>query len=167
MIGNDVVDLQLSRIESNWQRKGFLNKIFTKNEQILIQNSENQEITIWNLWSRKEAAYKIWNRETGIRKYNPTQFECLDLDSEIGKVAFESKLYFSKTEMTNEFIYTIAVSEKEDFLKIITLDNSIEIQKKNGIPFFIFENQVIKYISKTHHGQFEIVIGLRDSQSRF
>ena len=37
MIGNDVVDLELAKKESNWQRRGFLSKIFTKNEQRLIR----------------------------------------------------------------------------------------------------------------------------------
>ncbi len=159
MIGNDVVDLELSRKESNWQRKGFLNKIFTKKEQIFIQNSENQEIAVWNLWSRKEAAYKIWNRKTGIRKLNPTKFECFDLDLDIGKVQFESKTYYTKTKICRDFIYTIAVSNKENFFKIQTLDNSIKIDKQNGIPFYINENNDFKPISKTHHGRFEIILG--------
>lgn len=160
MIGNDVVDLELSRKESIWQRKGFLNKIFTEKEQILIQNSNNQEIAVWNLWSRKEASYKIWNRETGIRKYNPIQFECFDLDPEIGKVQFKSTIYFTKTEVSPDFIHSIAVSKKQNFYRIKTLENSITIEKKNGIPFYINENQVIEFISKTHHGRFEIIVGL-------
>jgi phosphopantetheinyl transferase (holo-ACP synthase) len=161
MIGNDVVDLELARQESNWQRKRFLDKIFTKNEQILIQNSKNQEITIWNFWSRKEAAYKIWNHETGIRKYNPTKFECLDLASEIGKVQFDSKQYFTKTEITSEFIYSVCVSNLDDFSKIKTLDNSIKIEKRNGIPFYINENNEIKPISKSNHGRFEYIVTFR------
>ena len=51
MIGNDIVDLQLAKTESNWQRKGFLDKIFTINEQLIIKNSKNPEITIWNLFN--------------------------------------------------------------------------------------------------------------------
>ncbi len=160
MIGNDVIDLELSRIESNWQRKGFLGKIFTEKEQILIQNSENQEITVWNFWSRKEAAYKIWNLETGIRKYNPIQFECLDVNLEIGKVQFDSKMYYTKTQIYQNFIYTIAVSNKEDFCKIQTLDNSIKIEKQNGIPFYRNKNLEFKPISITHHGQYQFIVGL-------
>ncbi len=158
MIGNDVVDLELAKTENNWQRKGFLDKIFSKNEQILIQKSKNQEIAVWNLWSRKEATYKIWNRETGIRKYNPIQFECLDLDTEIGKVIYDSINYYTKTEISNKFIYTIAVSNIDNFSNIKTLENSVKIEKLNGIPFYINENQEIKPISKTHHGRFERVI---------
>jgi phosphopantetheinyl transferase (holo-ACP synthase) len=160
MIGNDVVDLQLANKQSNWQRKGFLNKIFTIKEQLFIQNSENQEIAVWNLWSRKEAAYKIWNRETKIRRFNPIQFECLDLELEIGIVRFESKIYYTRTEITPYFIYSIAVSKKEDFCKIQTLDNSIKIEKQNGIPFYKYKNIKFKSISKTHHGKFEFICSL-------
>jgi phosphopantetheinyl transferase (holo-ACP synthase) len=62
MIGNDIVDLSLAPKESNWKRKGFLDKIFTKNEQLRIIKSDNPENMVWNLWTRKEAAYKIFNR---------------------------------------------------------------------------------------------------------
>jgi phosphopantetheinyl transferase (holo-ACP synthase) len=158
VIGNDVIDLDLARKESNWQRIGFFDKIFTKKEQFLIQNSENQEITVWNLWSRKEAAYKIWNRDTGIRKYNPIQFECFDLDSEIGKVQFESKLYLTKTIISQNYIYSIAVTKIEDFSKIETLDNAIKIEKKNGIPYCVNENHEITLVSKSNHGRFERLI---------
>jgi phosphopantetheinyl transferase (holo-ACP synthase) len=161
MIGNDVVDLQLSQIESNWQRKGFLDKIFTKNEQFLIQQSENQEIAVWNLWSRKEAAYKILNRETGIRKYNPIQFECCNLYSEIGKVQFESTTYYTKTEISSDFIYSIAVSNREDFCKIETLNNSIKIKKTNGIPYYINDYQKVIPISKSNHGRFERIVSIK------
>ncbi len=162
MIGNDVVDLELSRKESNWRRKGFLDKIFTKNEQFLIQNSENQEIAIWNLWSKKEAVYKIWNRETRIRKFNPIQFHCLNFDLDIGIVSYNSNIYFTKTEITTEYIYTIAALNKEDFSKIKTFNNSVQIKKLKGIPFYNVENQEIIPVSKTHHGRFEFIIGLRN-----
>ena len=80
MIGNDIIDLALALKESNWKRKGFLDKIFTKNEQLLILNTQNPEVMVWNLWSRKEAAYKIYNRQTGIRGYFPLQLECFNME---------------------------------------------------------------------------------------
>ena len=43
MIGNDIVDLALAQKESNWKRKGFLNKIFTEKEQLLILNAKNND----------------------------------------------------------------------------------------------------------------------------
>lgn len=160
MIGNDVIDLNLAKTESNWQRKGFLNKIFTKNEQILIQNSKNKELTVWNIWSRKEAAYKIWNRETGIRKLNPTQFECFDLDLEIGKVQIESKTYYTKTIINSDYIHSVAVTILSDFNKIRTIENEIVIDKHLRLTFQIIEKGIIKPISKSHHGRFEFTLSL-------
>jgi phosphopantetheinyl transferase (holo-ACP synthase) len=160
MIGNDIVDLVLAKKESNWKRKGFVDKIFTPQEQLLIKSSVNQQIIIWNLWSRKEAAYKIYNRQTGIRKYNPIQFECFDLNLEIGKVVFEDLVFYTKTEITREYIYTIAVSDIWNFNKIQTFDDAAIIQKQNGIPFYINENQIINPISKTNHGRFERIISI-------
>ena len=62
MIGNDIVDLVQARFQSNWKRKGFVQKIFTQKEQELIFSSKNPENMVWNLWTRKESAYKIFNR---------------------------------------------------------------------------------------------------------
>ena len=31
-IGNDIIDLKLAKTQSNWQRKGFLEKQFTQKE---------------------------------------------------------------------------------------------------------------------------------------
>ena len=161
MIGNDVIDLELAKTESNWQRKGFLNKIFTENEKILIEKSQNQELMVWNLWSRKEAAYKIWNRQTGIRKYNPVQFECFNVELEIGFVVFKKELYFTKTEVSKYFIHTISVLKKADFKKIETLKNSTNIIKKNRIPFYFNQELNILFpISKSHHGNFEKIVSL-------
>ena len=59
MIGNDIVDLNCANKESNWQRSGFLEKLFTKEEQKWIQKAEHKTLAVWLLWSQKESAYKI------------------------------------------------------------------------------------------------------------
>ena len=33
MLGNDVVDLQLAAVQSDWRKKGFLDKVFSAEEQ--------------------------------------------------------------------------------------------------------------------------------------
>lgn len=163
MIGNDIVDLALTRKESNWKRKGFIAKIFTKNEQLLISNAENPEIMVWNLWSRKEAAYKIHNRKTQIRGYFPLQLECLDLEIIdgiiFGKAFINKDVYFTKTVISAQFINTIAVEHIQFFDAIKTLENRKKIQKNNGIPsYFEKGNLVPKPISISHHGRFEQII---------
>jgi phosphopantetheinyl transferase (holo-ACP synthase) len=165
MIGNDIVDLALAQKESNWKRKGFLDKIFTQNEQLLILNAENPTIMVWNLWSRKEAVYKIYNRQTQIRGYFPLQLECFDLEIKngftSGKVIIKDSIYFTKTEITRQFINTIAVEKVQDFDAIKTLENRKKIQKTNGIPnYFEGTNLSTKPVSISHHGRFERIIYL-------
>jgi phosphopantetheinyl transferase (holo-ACP synthase) len=70
VIGNDIVDLALARKESNWKRPGYLNKIFTTKEQLLI-SSEKIRYHGMEFMESEEAAYKIYNRATGIRGYFP------------------------------------------------------------------------------------------------
>lgn len=167
MIGNDVIDLALAKKESNWQRKGFLDKIFTPKEKLLISNSDNPEITVWNLWSRKEAAYKIYNRQTQVRAFMPKQLECFDIETAngiiYGKVACNNNIYFTKTTITLEYIETEAVINTADFDRIKIVDSSDKIIKIDGIPnYFDPEQRIWKPISKSHHGRFERIISFHD-----
>jgi phosphopantetheinyl transferase (holo-ACP synthase) len=155
MIGNDIVDLALAKKESNWQRNRFLDKIFTQNEQLLITNAKNPEIMVWNLWSRKEAAYKIYNRETGIRGYFPLQLECSYESQNSGLVSIKQNIYLTKTVISDNYIYTIAVKKKEDFDCIIKLKPLDSIIKTNGVPSIIDDKTTLeKPASISHHGQF-------------
>lgn len=155
MIGNDVIDLSLATAESNWRRKGYLEKIFTPREQQFIKNSDNPDLTVWKLWSRKESAYKIFNRITGNRVYNPIRFECLD-DSDLGIVCFENTLYFTQTQYTKNYIHTIATSLANDLNKIVYLENRMQIHKKNGIPYL-----ELNPVSISNHGRFEKIVTLQ------
>jgi phosphopantetheinyl transferase (holo-ACP synthase) len=155
MIGNDIVDLFLAKKESNWQRKGFLDKIFTQKEQLLIADAENPEVMVWNLWTRKEAGYKIYNRQTNIRGYFPLQLECDYENENSGTVCCNGNTYYSQTVISIDCIYTIAVAEKDHFMQIRNLDSDTEICKTNGIPFIIDEfTKNIKPVSISHHGRF-------------
>ncbi len=161
MIGNDIVDLALAKKESNWKRKGFLDKIFTPKEQFLILNSQDPEIMVWNLWSRKEAAYKIYNRETGIRGYFPLQLKCYYENETLGTISCNGNIYFTQTIISDELVYSIAVVKKKYFKKIKGLNCIDKICKKNGIPFMIDEfEKIMKPVSITHHGRFREYITL-------
>jgi phosphopantetheinyl transferase (holo-ACP synthase) len=150
MIGNDIVDLALAHRESNWQRKGFLDKLFTANEQLQILSSNNPELMVWNLWSRKEAAYKIYNRQSGQRVYNPIQFECYD-----DKVRFGDLVYYTKTQVTSDFVYTIAATCTSNFDTIQHQTSRNDILKIKGIPhFFDSRNSLFLPASISHHGRF-------------
>jgi phosphopantetheinyl transferase (holo-ACP synthase) len=161
MIGNDIVDLDLALKESNWRRNRFLDKIFSSNEQQLILNSENQDLMVWSLWSRKEASYKIYNRQTGIRGFFPLRLECDYSDINTGTVSIDGFVFYTQTEIATNYIYSVAVSEKESFRKIRVLDTTTTIKKENGIPFLLdpISNAKIP-VSITHHGLFQRIISL-------
>lgn len=159
MIGNDIIDLAFARKESNWQRPGFLNKIFTPDEQWLIANAKNPEIMVWNLWSRKEAAYKIYNRETGNRAYIPIELACSYENESSGTVFCNGYTFYTQTNFLYDSIHTVALSQKDSFERVITLDCKTEIIKKDGVPFAFdhISNQFLT-VSKSHHGRFTSIV---------
>ena len=157
MIGNDVVNLTLAKTESNWQRKGFLDKVFTKGEQNIIFGSENQDITVWTLWSRKEAVYKILRQKGESRGFYPLLINC---SHENGLVHYKDSVFYSTTQIRNNCIHTIAVTRVTDFEYVTDLNQHKVSIYENEIPFYL-ENGNCFFMSKSHHGRFERCIYLR------
>lgn len=158
MVGNDVVDIMLSRRESNWQRPGFLAKIFSNQEQLVIYNSIDPEIMVWRLWSMKEAAYKIYNRQTKIRAYIPHQLICT-VNGIFGTVTCNEKIYYTETIVDAKSIYTIAAHNRDILNAIVELTDSVVFKDVNGHPF-IYNDLQERYqpASVTHHGMYSKVI---------
>lgn len=162
MIGNDIVDLALARFESNWKRKGYLDKIFTPDEQLLISTAENPDTMVWNLWSRKEAAYKIYNRATGIRGYFPLKLVCVYENANNGFVLCNGHTFYTKTKIVKDKIHTVAVTDIMDFKLVTELEPEIKIIKRKGIPFLIEEiTNSLNPVSISHHGRFRAFVGLK------
>lgn len=182
MIGNDVIDLDKAEEESNWKHPRFLDKICTRSEKIIIEQSSNKFQCIWRLWSMKESAYKIYVQQHRKTFFNPKKLECKLLNNTEGTVYIEDQEYKTVSQITPHYIYTTAFSSlikntfsnsfevfdsnpSEEcrlqllraFAREYRLDfSSLEIKKDNlGIPQ-IFYNKVLKEnsISISHHGQF-------------
>ncbi|MDP5199851.1 4'-phosphopantetheinyl transferase superfamily protein [Flavobacterium sp. DG2-3] len=158
MIGNDIIDLAQSRLESNWQRKGFIEKLFTTEEQEFIRNHSKPETMVWLLWSMKEAAYKIYNRQTKIREFCPKKLCCFldsfNLNQAFGKVICNENVYYTKTTISPESIHTIAVNNLQNLNYVIEVENVEIIKDENGIPYSKTSNS-LQDISISHHGRFE------------
>ncbi len=159
MIGNDVVDLALARTESNWRREGFVQKIFTAHEQQLISTAKDTACAIWDLWSRKEAVYKILNRETGIRRFIPLKLECDNLNSD-SKVSYDDKTFYTITEITSEYIHTVAVTKPDDFDRIYFIPEETKLSMTGSLPFVGDNDGGLKPVSVSHHGRFHFIVGL-------
>lgn len=172
MIGNDVIDIRLSRQESNWQRKGFKQKLFTEKEQLLLDNDLDPEILVWLLWSMKEAAYKILHRQTKIRAYIPKKLVCTigtqNSYSATGRVDYCGNIYHTKTTLSHDLIHTVAVVFLKDLDYVIEIENKDILKDDNGIPYlFTAELDDRRLVSVSNHGRFEKVVTIgADKRSR-
>lgn len=127
MIGNDIVDLSLAAEESNWQRKGFLEKVFSREERSIIFSVENCQQMVWLLWSFKEAAYKAHQRLTGHPPVlNWLRQKCriisISESSSSGIVTINDKDYFTSSEITSEYIHTTARNHQMKPLKNVLFE---------------------------------------------
>jgi phosphopantetheinyl transferase (holo-ACP synthase) len=156
MIGNDVVDLFLAEQESNWQRKGFLEKLFTVDEQLLILKSEDKPVLIWTMWSQKEAVYKILRQKGANRGFYPLKIECFDTE----KVRFQNEVFYTTTSRKGNLLQTLAVTKRSDFKICELLSSKQELIYENEIPFYLL-NGIKMHATKSHHGRFENIYFLK------
>lgn len=150
MLGNDIVDLNLAKTQSNWRRKRYLDKIFTTEEQLIISHAENPDLMVWVLWSMKESAYKIDNRKTGIRNFAPQSLSCTIHDNHHGEVNINGNTYFTKSNLQTAFVHTIAASHHHELEKVeITIYEA---------PHHLFDYKSIKPACVSHHGKYLALI---------
>lgn len=113
VIGNDIVDLITAAKESNWQRRGFLDKVFTNSEQDLIDAAVNPFETVWRLWSMKEAAYKAYVQQTGERFYNPKKLlTSIESDNQ-GEVNIAGISFIAQTEVSKAYVHTVCTQKEQ------------------------------------------------------
>lgn len=171
MIGNDIVDRWACQRESNWKRKGWLDKLFSPSEQALIKDYSRPEIMVWLLWSMKEAAYKIYNRNTGDTCFTPARLECDSLaiaeDTASGMVFFKSHDYYIRSIIVPDFIHSTASMKDNLALATIYINQvrsagpnypggHIYFKDYRGIPYLVeCCSGKVRAVSFSHHGRFE------------
>ncbi len=175
-IGNDIVDLNLAKTQSNWQRKGFVEKLFTKEEQKEILCAKKPFLKVWLFWSMKEAAYKCYTQEFQERFFSPLKFSCITLNDSSGTVTIGLRKYHIKYKITNNYIHAVAqevfskkmvkelffIDNSKQQSKIIIqkilyhFDNDVQLQKNTiGIPLLFQNNKALPIaISISHHGKY-------------
>jgi phosphopantetheinyl transferase (holo-ACP synthase) len=124
VIGNDIVCLAKAAAESNWRRKGYLEKICSNAEQQLILQDKKPSLMLWLIWTMKESAYKIINRETGIRSFEPLSLNCsivqINVHSAAGMIKYQGRNMVSRSSISTHYVHSIA-SETELQLNAIKL----------------------------------------------
>jgi phosphopantetheinyl transferase (holo-ACP synthase) len=179
LLGNDIVDRLQAAKDSNWQRTGYLDKLFNSAEQELILTAADPSLLLWMLWTMKECVYKIVNRSTGIRRYAPKDFNCLKLDlngsKADGTVAYKEQLFYTQSKFTPTFIHSIAVIAITEFPKISTyhstpcaeypaefnrLHPKYKLDKNtDGLPVLSDTGTGINHpVSISHHGRYLAIV---------
>lgn len=172
MIGNDIIDRAASCRESNWQRKGWLQKLFSAYEQELISGAADPELMVWILWSMKESAYKIWNREQGRSSFAPTRLECrisgAVADKQVGgQVYFAQQVYYTGSTFNDHFIHTVAMRENNLAAAAVYIGG---ITERPGLPGYDYGKDTmgfpvlaekatgrIRMASASDHGRFRAI----------
>lgn len=159
MIGNDIIDFQQVALESNWQRKGYLDKLFCWKEQELIFESLDPNQMVWLLWSMKEAGYKIYFREKLERIYNPKSIICnnlfIDKRSASADIHYNDQNYYCKSIINKDFVHTSAVIQSTVLNTLLIFIGSNKPGHNgliNNCGAVINEHYPLGYrISKDHH----------------
>ena len=178
MIGNDIIDLSLAKIESNWQRRGFLDKQYTAHEQQLILEATNSFSLVWRFWSMKEAAYKVFTQQNEMCFFAPKNFDCLLISKKEGMVLYNDQIFYTSSIVTRNYIFTLAKYEKltkpySKFVKPQVIDIMIKIKledvtkfsateieqkkSKNGVPLYYYKDILLtRSCSISHHGNYGV-----------
>ena len=176
MIGNDIIDLSLAKTESNWKRRGFLEKQFSANEQHFILNAPNSFEMVWRLWSMKEAAYKIFTQQHSVRFFAPKKFECKLMQDLKGVVCYKGQQFYTSSIINQQYIFTKAYLSKEEspcsemvspdqidtmirrrlnVLTALKMSGIKQKKSKNGAPSYHYKTTLLtSSCSISHHGKY-------------
>ena len=108
MLGNDIIDINETKRITNWQRRGFLDKIFSPYEKNEILESLNPFHLVWRFWSMKESAYKVSIQSGHERSFNPSSIHCSIISSEKGLISIGGLTLTSETKTNQDYILSVA-----------------------------------------------------------
>ncbi len=74
IVGNDIIDLNLSVVANKADDLRFVKRICSPDEEDLLAVAEDQQLLLWYIWSAKESAYKIAKKYCCATVFSPQQF---------------------------------------------------------------------------------------------
>jgi phosphopantetheinyl transferase (holo-ACP synthase) len=76
-LGNDIVNISIERSKFKHLEQKFMHRVFTTNEQLMIQKSTNPIVTTWMIWAGKEAAFKACQKTNLNLIFSHRKFEII------------------------------------------------------------------------------------------
>jgi len=150
MTGNDIVDITTAAIESNWKRKGYLQKIYTDQELQYIQNAAAADYMVWRLWSMKESAYKLYSRQMDVRFFAPRNLSCTLINETSGWVKINHIIYYTQTCSSQHYVYTTARPDETCSSFFYNCVFSLPLQMSIDHQQFIYNKLITHFASETH-----------------
>lgn len=145
MVGNDIIDIELTRQQTDWKREGFLQKVFAQEEQNWIYSSDDPFMTVWRMWSMKESAYKLFLQAGEDRFLNPLRLRCQINSPEEGVVGIGDLHIYTRSKYHPKFIYTSALSTYNG----AAMDHVFHLSKTDTYFQSKFtQQQLLNYISR-------------------
>ena len=148
MVGNDIIDIEETKRSTNWQRHGFLDKVFTSAEQAEIKRSNNPFNLVWRFWSMKESAYKVYIQCGKQRSFNPKSIECSISSPEKGEVSIGALTLITETTTNMDYILSVSSLFNNQRISTTTLQipqDNIKAQSK------IIHEQILKQVAAQNH----------------
>ena len=167
-LGNDIVNISIERSKFKHLDQKFMHRVFTTNEQLIIQQSTSPIVTTWMIWAGKEAAFKACQKTDLNLIFSHRKFEVrLDLDVETFNLEFlsntnNSTYRFSGTIkyqdnnlkaiwlISENFIHCIAILDKHEKINDLKF-NDLDL---NRIKYHIFpinsENYATESLETKH-----------------
>ena len=133
MLGNDIIDIKEAKRTSNWQRKGFLDKVFSSHEQKEIQESLDPFYLVWRLWSMKESAYKVSIQFGLERSFNPSSIQCTIISSEVGLISIGGLSLYSETKVSEDYILSLvnSINKQQTITKVLKIPTqNLQVQQE-------------------------------------
>ncbi len=156
-LGNDIVDWQLAKMQTQKLRPRSLEKICTPVEMEIILNDKNQLKCFWKIWAAKETAYKAWQGFTKATPvFNPKAFRCQVKHEHLILVNTPTFSVNVTLGYTPKYIfafikkkdYTHHIYSRKDYLKLI--------EKLNAQGWFIKKSK-LNIPSFQHHKNSESI----------
>ena len=126
MIGNDIIDIAYTKKTTDWQRRGFLKKVFSDAEQDIISEAEDAFAAVWRLWSMKEAAYKSYLQKGGLPFNSPARIAIKLTDTTFGSAEIGEFYQELRTDQADDYIasYTQPPAELKQVNQVFNLSKN-------------------------------------------
>ena len=111
MVGNDVVDLRDRDARPETLHPRFDARVFSADEQLALERSEDPVRERWRLWSAKEAAYKLARKLDASSTFSPARFRVeLDRDA-CGSVCYRGRRFALRVLEQDGGLHALATLE--------------------------------------------------------